>query len=204
MTEDRPPRFFEQDLRSLSFVERWGTVRRVTRQNVAEHSYFVAVYAGQIAEAIEWPGDRRTLYEYALAHDAPEVASGDIQGPTKRAAIDPERMAAFEAAESERRFGMSWIGGIIVMDSEINPEVKRIVKSADIMEEVMYLAMEMSLGNASVQDVLTKNVLPRARAAWMALPCDLEYLEMLWTTEVYPHILKVCECNTRHMITRSA
>lgn len=196
---------FEQDLRTLSHVDRWGTVRRVTRQNVAEHSYFVAVYAAQIADRILWSGNRADLLMWALAHDTPECFSGDIQGPTKRAVVDPERMRSFEKAEMERRFPESFMTDYVCSDTAFDDDVRLIVKCADIADEAAYLAMEMSLGNVSVEDVLRENVIPRLRAAWLALPMEAEVgpdLEEIWQTEVLPTFSDMSVSNTRHMVQR--
>jgi len=194
---------FEQDLRTLSHVARWGTVRRLRDQNVAEHSYFVTVYAVQIANRVGWKGDMAELMQWALVHDAPECFSGDIQGPTKRAVVDPDRMVAFEIAEMERRFPRSFLGEYIANQDVVHNDVKRIVKCADIADEAAYLAIEMSMGNASVEDVYQLNVFPRLQAAWLALPTDGKVdLQMVWNTEVRPTFEDMITCNTRHMIKR--
>lgn len=202
MAEEQIPRMFEQDLRTLSHVERWGTVRKINRQGVADHMYYVAVYSLQIADAIQWSGSRGDLAEWALAHDSPESFSGDVQGPTKRAAVDPARMLAFEQSEAERRYGKSFLGSYITTPSLVDPEVRKIVKAADIMDEVMFLAIEMSMGNMSVESVLNKNVLGRAQAAWMALPAEQVLLERIWRTEIVPNVRATCECDTRHMLVK--
>lgn len=194
---------FEQDLRTLSHIHRWGTVRRLTTQNVAEHSYYVAVYAVQIARAIRWQGNVAELTMWALSHDAPECFSGDIQGPTKRAVVDQVRMREFEAAEMERRFPGTFMTDYVTMADALDPDVRNIVKCADIADEAAHLCIEMSLGNASVEDVLNENVFPRLRGAWLGLPAmgGID-LQELWQTKILPVFKDMAVCNTRHMIQR--
>jgi len=154
---------FQRELRELSFVPRWPIVRTIKVQSVAEHSYYVALYACQIGELLqkegEWKGDIGLLLKYALYHDVEEVFMSDIPGPVKRAATNSESVNVFVEKEMTKRFGTEWeIYSSLSEDLiELN-HVKNIVKVADILDEVFFLAAEIQLGNGSVKNVYKNSV----------------------------------------------
>ena len=74
---------FERDLRDLTGIQRWTIVPSLHGQNVAEHSFMVAVYADQLATYFGWNGDRGALLRYALWHDVEELFTGDVPRPVK-------------------------------------------------------------------------------------------------------------------------
>jgi 5'-deoxynucleotidase len=95
----------------LRYIERWSLMRNTTRENVAEHSYHVALLAHMLCEI----GNRifgRSLNSdraasMALFHDATEVFTGDIPTPVKH--HNPRMLANFrelEAMAAERLLGM--------------------------------------------------------------------------------------------------
>ena len=95
----------------LRYIERWSLMRNTTRENVAEHSYHVALLAHMLCEI----GNRvygRSLNadraaSMALFHDATEVFTGDIPTPVKH--HNPKMLANFreiEAMAAERLLGM--------------------------------------------------------------------------------------------------
>jgi 5'-deoxynucleotidase YfbR-like HD superfamily hydrolase len=135
---------FERELRDLAHVHRWGILRRSRQQNVAEHSYFVAIYSIEIAEWIDWVGDRLVLLRHALAHDMAELWSGDIPGPTKRAVVDAKRMEEFEYAQMHK------ILPLHRQHCKVNGSVGLIVSAADRLEATLFLADELGTGNRSV------------------------------------------------------
>lgn len=164
---------FEREYRELSWVPRWTIIRRIREQSVAEHSYYVALYAGQVADLVKWKGDRGTLLKWALLHDLAEVFTSDIPGPTKRAMIDKGKGAAFVANELNRRFP-----DLAVPDGVTHgafAEIEAIVKVADLIDENCYLASERQLGNGTL-DVVRANSLIRLHTAIDNLPvgADIE------------------------------
>lgn len=164
---------FEQEWRDAAYVPRWGIARVIRRQSLAEHQYFVAVYADQIADAIGWPMERRVyVFQYALRHDMPETVTGDGPGPAKRAlTIDSPD------AESKLRAMMVWRYG--EEDAHKmkpwNDDIRRIVKVADLIDEAMYIYEEMSLGNMTVKGpAVLGNTVKRLREAIDLLPATPE------------------------------
>jgi hypothetical protein len=130
--------------RDLAAIQRWGIVRTLQTQNVAEHSYYVVLYTVAICDALGVDGDARDIAtRLALTHDMGETLSGDIPSPWRR---HINQTAAGSLGSTIRsRFGS---------DAQAGPVPTAIVKVADIYEAAMFLAQENSLGNQSVREVL--------------------------------------------------
>lgn len=182
----------ERELRELSFVPRWSTLRRVRTESVAEHSYYVAVYASQVSDMIGWRGDRARLLRAALYHDLPEIASGDPPGPAKRASYDRMRLHYFQMRYVQTRFPDQLIDWGL---GEVDSDICAIVKVADILDEVMYLQTERGMGNLNIGDTTNPdtplgNSLGRLHGKWFELPGKTyEELHNIWGDEVWPAIL---------------
>ena len=96
----------------LRYIERWSLMRNTTRENVAEHSYHVALLAHMLCEignrlfGRSLNADRATTM--ALFHDVTEVFTGDIPTPVKH--HNPKMLANFreiEAMAAERLLSMA-------------------------------------------------------------------------------------------------
>lgn len=138
-----------RSLRELSHRRRFALARQIQGQNVAEHSFFVAVYADLIADIIGWGGDRATLLRYALWHDAGEVATGDIPGPVKRQIVHQHNADQFQLASDQEMYGDLYQN--TVAPSE---QARRIVKVANLMDETFYLQGEWLMGNRHIAQFL--------------------------------------------------
>jgi len=172
---------FERELRDLSYVPRWSIVRVAKPQSVAEHSFFVAMYADQIAEIISWRhrGNRENLMRAALWHDVEECFTGDIPGPTKRKIMSNEFINTVE--EGNRiRFGNKY-------KITLKPQEKIILKTAGLLDEALFLAGEIQRGNMACKHVF-KYVLTRLHKACMQLPGLL--VNKLYDSYVIPAITK--------------
>jgi len=153
---------FEREYRDLRFVNRWQIVRRLKDQNLAEHQYFVALYARQVAHVIGWKGDIGALLTAALVHDIGELISGDLPGPFKR--LFSGQMWGDVEAE---------IDGILHERGLWRPhrnddDVDLILKVADLIDEAGWLHDEINLGNTSLVNVLS-NTMQRLHEAVNAL-----------------------------------
>lgn len=137
------PIFTELDLR-LSRVKRWGVLFTIQQQSVAEHSYNVAIIALRIAQNWfdydeESPIVLYDVLELALRHDRPESISGDISSTVKDLFDD---------------YGVKTRYADLLSKREVHPKAIKIVALADRLEAVIFLRMEMSMGNHTVEDVL--------------------------------------------------
>lgn len=120
------------DIRNTECVSRWHMVRMHRPQSLAEHSYRVALYAARMATGLhgtavlashEWA----QLYMWALLHDAEELDYGDTPTVTKKKFVCPDFQYEFWG---ER--------GSPAPDRFISPDVKALVKVADILEAVLH------------------------------------------------------------------
>lgn len=149
------------DLIRLKDVKRWQIVRVDREQNVAEHSYLVAMIAlkllAQIKESkpeviidlenVAGLNAKHMVMECALWHDVPEVFTGDINTPTKLYLKNiPEVGAALKDLESTA--GPEYQQSTYAA----HPLVGHIVKLADFMEACAYLN-EHGRGTYSLQQL---------------------------------------------------
>jgi 5'-deoxynucleotidase YfbR-like HD superfamily hydrolase len=142
----------------LSFVPRWSIAPKLTQQSVAEHCFYVALYASQLCDYLGIPDDATNLIVcWALRHDAPEVWTGDPPGPAKQHFIDPVLLSAYVD-----RFA-STVDDFDEYRGTVTEQTARIIKIADLIDEVMYLRYELALGNTLVRDIYNLS-LDRLRA----------------------------------------
>jgi len=185
---------FAAAFRDLAYVPRWGILRNIRNQSVAEHSYYVALYAEQLAELIMWDGNHVDVVRYALVHDIDETITGDIPGPVKRAAFDKEKTWNKIRGAMAQRFGLRTVRQF----HTVNAEVKAIVSVADSIDEIAYLMEETILGNKWVKVVL-EEAIRRFNVRWQMLPIEDQgesdnlrdlVLEVLTTHKNDPILLK--------------
>lgn len=135
---------FDHKLRMLAFVERWNIAPRLHRQSVAEHSYFVALYSGMLAERLGISADLKLkILDYALRHDMPEYRTGDMPGPGKRAIVDPGLLRTYEIKAMED-VGQTFYNPLDYHEART---VYNIVKAADTIDAYIWITMEVAHGN---------------------------------------------------------
>jgi 5'-deoxynucleotidase len=145
---------FERELRDLSFVKRWSIVRTIRSQSVAEHTFFVAMYANDICAALGVDESiHLAVLQKALWHDVDEIFTGDIPGPAKRALCsDRESLTAKLKEWKLKVFGiLGHREGVAVTDIEHNI-IHTILKAADELDAACEMATELQLGNNNVQE----------------------------------------------------
>ena len=128
------------DIQSVQYIHRWHMVRTSRRQNLAEHSYTVALLAGKIASQLNDPPTAEIwagVLEYALVHDIPEIDYGDIPTPTKKALVELGHPDLIPKMEQEfwRKRGDD-------LDVAISPLAQKIVILADKIEAFLYYSEE--------------------------------------------------------------
>lgn len=176
---------FERELRDLSYVPRWSIVRVSKPQSVAEHSFYTAMYAYQIADTIGYryrgdvEGCREKLLLAALWHDAEESFMGDMPGPTKHRLMGMEAKDKI-VASLNRRFGSQW-------SYFITAEERRIVKTASLLDDAMFLMGEIQRGNKACE-AAKDSVMVRLRKSWFELPAHQDMLTTMWNTVILPAI----------------
>ncbi|MFB9330188.1 5'-deoxynucleotidase [Paenibacillus aurantiacus] len=152
----------------LRYIKRWSLMRNTTRENVAEHSYHVALLAHLLCEIGNRVFGRSLNAEraatIALFHDATEVFTGDIPTPVKH--HNPRMLSNFrelEAMAGERLMGMvpdplkeayePLLRELAQHAPDAPPpdeeelELRRIVKAADLLDAYIKCLSELSSGN---------------------------------------------------------
>ncbi|MBW5449131.1 5'-deoxynucleotidase [Cohnella sp. CFH 77786] len=141
----------------LRNIERWSLMRNTTSENVAEHSYHVALLAhllGTVARDVFGRSvDPDKAAAYALFHDATEVFTGDIPTPVKH--HNPRILANFREIESlaaDRLLGtvpdeLSGVYRPLLTGNGADPEAVKYVKAADVLDAYLKCLSEMSMGN---------------------------------------------------------
>lgn len=142
----------------LRYIERWSLMRNVVKENVAEHSFHVAMLAHMLCTIANTIYDRGVptdrIVSMALFHDATEVFTGDIPTPVKH--HNPKILANFREIEQlagERLLDMipeplrgEYSALIQAKDSQ-DAELRRYVKGADLLDAYLKCVTELSAGN---------------------------------------------------------
>jgi len=155
---------FLLDIRSLMTVGRFSVYKCHFREDVAQHSYFTALYAMVLADLEQRAGvevDVERLLRMALLHDAEEARTGDVHHPFKH------QDASFAEALDNRAF--EWFGTLLGgLPSDIAEEYVRlrkaerdasstesnILKASDKIEALLWAYEEYLLGNVHVRKAL--------------------------------------------------
>jgi 5'-deoxynucleotidase len=141
----------------LQYIERWSLMRSTTPENVAEHSYHVALLAHALCSIAREIYNRDVnpdeAVTYALFHDATEVFTGDIPTPVKH--HNPRILANFREIESlaaERLLAtvpdeLLETYRPLLNRKPVNPELDKFLKAADLLDAYLKCISEMSAGN---------------------------------------------------------
>lgn len=146
------------DVRRLSSVWRYSSVPVVVRENVAEHSYWVALYAAMIH--LRMDPDKGILGRVVLAslvHDVGECVTGDVvrvfkyATPELKAEVDRAESILSSRLEPEVRDLVSAIGSLAnPSESQWDRYVKAVVKAADFLSLFQYMRREAARGNLEI------------------------------------------------------
>jgi 5'-deoxynucleotidase len=141
----------------LRFIQRWILMRKAVPENVAEHSFQVALLTHALCtiarEVFSKQVDVGGAVLLALFHDAEEVITGDIPSPVKH--HNPgmlNSMREIESLASQQLLKMvpEPLGAAyrpIIGEAERDRELMRWVKAADTLDAYLKCAMELAVGN---------------------------------------------------------
>ncbi len=150
----------------LRFIERWGLKRNAIRENVAEHSWEVAVIAHALAciRNAHFGGsiDANAVAAAALFHDASEVFTGDLPSPVKY--HSPQLRDAYKAIEAQAQTellamlpaGLRSIYEPLISDRAVDADVHQIIKAADTLSAWLKSRSEINAGNREFSVALTE------------------------------------------------
>jgi 5'-deoxynucleotidase len=142
----------------LRFIQRWILMRSAVPENVAEHSFQVALLTHALCTISRdvfgnSQVDAGSAVILALFHDAEEVMTGDIPSPVKH--HNPGMLRSIREIEllaSQQLLGMvpSQLAGSyrdIIGDGEQRRDLLRWVKAADTLDAYLKCVMEEAVGN---------------------------------------------------------
>lgn len=136
--------------RKLKNVKRCGTMNLVSRESIAEHSYYVSVLALDIAKRLE-SQDKKVKIDYgkllqkAMFHDIEEGIIGDIPHPFKHSSELINKVIEGHKNLVVRRFFPKWVA--LWNETAKDGLEGEIVQMADFIELYMFCAEEKILGN---------------------------------------------------------
>lgn len=133
------------DLYRLKNLIRYNNKTRLKDENVAEHSYFVAMISLDICNTYHLPEDItfKCLVK-SLLHDLPEMELNDITHDVKTKLHLDDVMLKYE----QKYYKTNYPQYADLMNNYI-PIVDEVVKLADIMSVSQYCQNEFRLGNKS-------------------------------------------------------
>ena len=176
----------------MKFIRRWGLMKSVTEENIAEHSAQVA----QIAHALalirnkKFGGELNTdrIATIALYHETSEVMTGDLPTPIKyynddirKSYKEIERIANERLIEKLPEEFRDDYREIIEIDPE--SEEHKIVKAADKIAAYIKTLEELQSGNKEFK--MAEKALKKEIDAYRYLP------EVAWFCDTYLDTFKL-------------
>lgn len=142
-------------LARMKYIERWALMRNTTKENIAEHSFFVSVLAHALAcikrDIFGEDLSPEKASSLALLHDAGEIFTGDMPTPIKY--YNPEMRKIY--GEIEKTANERLINALpeALTSSyremiDIPEEYKGIIKAADKLSALIKCIEERNSGNA--------------------------------------------------------
>jgi 5'-deoxynucleotidase len=165
----------------LRLIQRWVLMRSAVPENVAEHSFQVALLTHALCtigtEVFGRQVDIGRAVILALFHDAEEVMTGDIPSPVKH--HNPGMLRSvreIESLASQDLLSMvpdALVGAYrpLLSGPEREPDLMRWVKAADALDAYLKCAVEFAAGNREF--AIAERQL-EAKARGMAMP-EVDY-----------------------------
>lgn len=164
----QPSHFFAY-LSKLRWIERWGMKRNAIRENVMEHSFEVAMIAHglgvlhnlRVAREGGEQLDLGQLVLTALYHDASEVLTGDLPSPIKYHSAKIRDAYKEVEYEAEREMlamlptDMQESYAPFLLSERLDPALKKIIKSADLIVAYTKCLAETRAGNPEFSKAMT-------------------------------------------------
>ena len=172
-------------LRGLRHVNRFNFHHVNKKQNVAEHSFYVGIYAKMFADEIfkDTPNKNQLSAQVlwrALAHDFEEAVIGDIPYLVRKQLSAPILNELKSKAYAE----------LDIRDKEVLPIFDQIVDFADAYELKVYLEEERRSGNTGLYEIECETYQRLLASGMLELQSfidKLEYVDPKETTNSMTH-----------------
>ncbi len=156
---------FYAHLSRLRFIKRWGLMRNAVEEDVAQHSWEVAILAHALAviarDVLGKPVDPNSVATRALFHDATEAITGDLPTPVKYSPAMRHATANLEGEVCEEMLRLlpESVRPALraAMDHHEWPsEEARLIKSADRLAAWLKCRAELRYGNTEFAQAATQ------------------------------------------------
>ncbi len=140
----------------MKYINRWGLMRNLRQENIAEHSLDTAIIAHLLCELrnVRFGGnvDASKAVLFAVFHDVPEIITGDLPTPVKYS--NPAISEAYKQVEADAVETL--LLGVPedlrdeyakIFDEENDLEVRKLVKAADKISALIKCLEERASGN---------------------------------------------------------
>ncbi|MBI3383951.1 MAG: 5'-deoxynucleotidase [Aquabacterium sp.] len=156
---------FYAHLSRLRFIKRWGLMRNAVEEDVAQHSWEVAILAHALAviarDVLGKPVDPNSVATRALFHDATEAITGDLPTPVKYSPAMRHATANLEGEVCEEMLRL--------LPESVRPALRsamdhhewpddeaRLIKSADRLAAWLKCRAELRYGNTEFAQAATQ------------------------------------------------
>jgi len=156
---------FYAHLSRLRFIKRWGLMRNAVEEDVAQHSWEVAILAHVLAviarDVLGKPVDPNSVATRALFHDATEAITGDLPTPVKYSPAMRHATANLEGEVCEEMLRL--------LPESVRPALRsamdhhewpddeaRLIKSADRLAAWLKCRAELRYGNTEFAQAATQ------------------------------------------------
>lgn len=143
-------------LQRMSNMIRYNNEVHIHDENVAEHSFYVAVYAMELCDVLKIEGILRGLIiEKALIHDIHEIELSDIPHNVKKASKELEDYCL----EFEEKFNRKYFNSLMnsIDDCKLCTYVDAVVELADVLSVKQYAQQEVMFGNTKKFSPILEN-----------------------------------------------
>lgn len=142
----------------MRYIKRWSLMRNTVKENVAEHSFQVALLTHALCSIANDVYGKQVPTEQAvvlaLFHDVTEVFTGDIPTPVKHHSSGLlDNFRQLEQLSSHRLLEMvpdnlkDTYRPLVTGKQDMENELRRFVKAADLLDAYLKCVTELTAGN---------------------------------------------------------
>lgn len=148
MNQKQIKQLIDMDILKMSALNRYNNRDRITQENIAEHSFYVAFAVMKLSEMFEIKRETKLkALQMAILHDIPEIYTSDIPYPIKQKSPvlkkELEKLELEFMSEAYPQFFKLFTDFTISEDSD----EALLVKVADAISVLQYAQKEINLGN---------------------------------------------------------